>query len=48
MSDGVTTTDIWPWFAVAGILGFVLDWLLFGRSRFYRLTLGRLKMWSRA
>jgi hypothetical protein len=43
MSDGVTTTDIWPWFAVAGVLGFVLDWLLFGRSRFYRL-----KMWSRA
>lgn len=38
---GVSTTDIWPWFAVAGVLGLLLDWLLFGRSRFYRLNLWR-------
>ena len=37
MGDGVSTTDIWPWFAVLGALGLLLDWLLFGRSRAYRL-----------
>lgn len=37
MGNGVSTTDIWPWFAVFGALGLLLDWLLFGRSRAYRL-----------
>jgi len=35
--NGVSSTDIWPWFAVLGALGLLLDWLLFGRSRAYRL-----------
>jgi hypothetical protein len=35
--NSVSTTDIWPWFAVFGGLGLLLDWLLFGRSRAYRL-----------
>jgi len=39
--EGVSTTDIWPWFAVTGVLGLLLDWLLFGRSRFYRLNMWR-------
>ena len=29
--------DIWPWLAVLGALGLLLDWLLYGRSRLYRL-----------
>ena len=37
MGNGVSSTDIWPWFAVFGALGLLLDWLLFGRSRAYRL-----------
>jgi hypothetical protein len=37
MGDSVSTTDIWPWFAVLGACGLLLDWLLFGRSRAYRL-----------
>jgi hypothetical protein len=35
--NSVSTTDIWPWFAVFGGFGLLLDWLLFGRSRAYRL-----------
>ena len=30
-------SDLWPWFALAGGIGLLLDWLLFGRSRAYRL-----------
>ena len=37
MGNSVSTTDIWPWFAVMGAFGLLLDWLLFGRSRAYRL-----------
>jgi len=29
--------DIWPWLALLGGLGLLLDWLLYGRSRLYRL-----------
>jgi hypothetical protein len=29
--------DIWPWLAVLGGFGLLLDWLLYGRSRLYRL-----------
>lgn len=51
VGSSVTTTDIWPWFAVLGALGLLLDWLLFGRSRAYRLravktTVGSL--WRKA
>jgi len=41
----VSTTDIWPWFAVLGALGLLLDWLLFGRSRAYRLV---ASLWRKA
>jgi hypothetical protein len=41
VGNGVSTTDIWPWFAVLGALGLLLDWLLFGRSRAYRLRAAR-------
>ena len=37
VGNSVSTTDIWPWFAVLGAVGLLLDWLLFGRSRAYRL-----------
>ena len=29
--------DIWPWLAIAGFAGLLLDWLLFGRSQLFRL-----------
>lgn len=32
-----STPEIWPWLAVLGGLGLLLDWLLYGRSRLYRL-----------
>ena len=31
-------TDIWPWLAIAGALGLLADWILFGRSHVQRLT----------
>ncbi len=43
--NGVSSTDIWPWFAVLGALGLLLDWLLFGRSRAYRLV---ANLWRKA
>ena len=30
-------SDIWPWLAALGGLGLLIDWLLYGRSRLYRL-----------
>lgn len=42
---GSTTTDLWPWLAVVGALGFFVDWLLFGRSRALRLARSR---WRKA
>ena len=30
-------SDIWPWLAALGGLGLLTDWLLYGRSRLYRL-----------
>ncbi len=41
VSGGVISTDIWPWFAVLGALGLLVDWLLFGRSRAFRLRASR-------
>jgi hypothetical protein len=49
--NGVSSTDIWPWFAVLGALGLLLDWLLFGRSRAYRLRAASsaiTSMWRKA
>ena len=34
---GAAAIDIWPWLAVLGGLGLLVDWLLFGRSRAFRL-----------
>jgi hypothetical protein len=33
--------DLWPWLALLGGLGLLVDWLLFGRSRLFRLRPGR-------
>jgi hypothetical protein len=44
--NGVSATDIWPWFAVFGALGLLLDWLLFGRSRAYRLRAAKAAIGS--
>ena len=33
--------DLWPWLAALGGLGLLIDWLLFGRSRLFRLRPGR-------
>ncbi len=30
-------TDVWPWLALLGGLGLLTDWILFGRSRIFRL-----------
>jgi hypothetical protein len=30
-------TDLWPWLALLGGLGLLIDWLMFGRSRALRL-----------
>jgi hypothetical protein len=32
-----SVTDLWPWLALLGGLGLLLDWLMFGRSRALRL-----------
>jgi hypothetical protein len=47
----VSATDIWPWFAVLGALGLLTDWLLFGRSRAYRLRAAKstiTNIWKKA
>jgi hypothetical protein len=33
LAGTVSAVNLWPWLAVAGGLGLLLDWLLFGRSR---------------
>jgi hypothetical protein len=33
--------DLWPWLALLGGLGLLADWLLFGRSRAFRLRAAR-------
>jgi hypothetical protein len=35
-------TDIWPWLAFLGGLGFLIDWLMFGRTRVIRLRSGQI------
>jgi hypothetical protein len=34
--------DIWPWLAVLGGIGLLIDWLLFGRSRAFRLRAAKM------
>jgi hypothetical protein len=40
--QGGSATDLWPWLALAGGLGLFIDWLLFGRSRAFRLRAARI------
>jgi len=41
-AQSVAATELWPWLAVLGGLGLLLDWLLFGRSRAFRLRPGSM------
>ncbi len=47
----ITAIDLWPWLAVLGGLGLLIDWLLFGRSRAFRLraaSMARVTAWRKA
>ncbi len=50
-ADAVAT-DLWPWLALLGGLGLLADWLLYGRSRAFRLRASRmaapLTQWRKA
>jgi len=35
--QAASPTELWPWLAALGALGLLIDWLLFGRSRAFRL-----------
>lgn len=35
--EGSVTQDLWPWLALFGGLGLLIDWLLYGRSRAFRV-----------
>jgi hypothetical protein len=35
--EGAASQDLWPWLAALGGLGLLVDWLLYGRSRVFRL-----------
>jgi hypothetical protein len=43
-------TDLWPWLAVLGGIGLFIDWLLFGRSRAFRLRAAKVAgdAWKKA
>jgi hypothetical protein len=38
------TAELWPWLAILGGLGLLLDWFLFGRSRAFRLRAAGVAM----
>jgi hypothetical protein len=40
--DAATQTDLWPWLAVLGGLGLLTDWLLYGRSRVFRVKASQM------
>jgi hypothetical protein len=44
--------DLWPWLALLGGIGLLVDWLLYGRSRAFRLRASRamadFKEWRKA
>lgn len=40
--QGGSATDLWPWLAVLGGLGLLIDWLLYGRSRAFRLRASKI------
>ncbi|HLH42707.1 MAG TPA: VWA domain-containing protein, partial [Bryobacteraceae bacterium] len=39
--ESAAPTDLWPWLALAGGLGLLVDWLLYGRSRVFRVRPSR-------
>ena len=39
---GSSATDLWPWLALLGGIGLFVDWLLFGRSRAFRLRAAKM------
>jgi hypothetical protein len=39
--------DLWPWLAALGGLGLLLDWLLYGRSRLFRIRPSSIVNWPR-
>ncbi len=41
---GSSVTDLWPWPALLGGIGLLADWLLFGRSRAFRLRASKIIM----
>jgi hypothetical protein len=47
---GVTerSSDIWPWLALAGAFGLLVEWLLFGRFRRARMAFGPFLLRRRA
>jgi hypothetical protein len=38
----IAATEIWPWLAVLGGVGLFVDWLLYGRSRAFRLRTAKM------
>ncbi|MBV8844915.1 MAG: VWA domain-containing protein [Bryobacterales bacterium] len=40
--QSATQTDVWPWLAVLGGLGLLTDWLLYGRSRVFRVRASQM------
>jgi hypothetical protein len=40
--QSISATDLWPWLALLGGLGLLIDWLWFGRSRAFRLRASRM------
>ena len=36
-----SSSDLWPWLALLGGIGLLVDWLLYGRSRAFRLRASR-------
>jgi hypothetical protein len=40
--SAATQTDLWPWLAVLGGLGLLTDWLLYGRSRVFRVRASQM------
>lgn len=40
--ESAAPTDLWPWLALAGGLGLLLDWLLYGRSRVFRVRASQM------
>jgi hypothetical protein len=40
--ESATQTDLWPWLAALGGLGLLIDWLLYGRSRVFRVRASQI------